>query len=288
MTTKFYAFVMCVISVAYGSFAKAHDHTQHAIMSYTEYAKKRHTSPYMFELSKENQHLFYCGASHSCDPNDKLYPALESFWESFLQKTQGTDCVVLVEGSLRNLHESTCTTEAIRRAGGEGGFITFLAQQSNIPVACPEPNEHYVLQQLQEQFSQEQIAYMRLAQVTLSAIRSKKVNHSVSLEEYIESFCATHQGFFSIPLTLEMFKNIHNQLFDAPLVLDDEKFFYQITNPVADTTIINKVCRRASIIRDRHIVDYIRSLLQEGKNVFIVYGHTHAVMQEPAIKSFWR
>lgn len=32
-------------------------------------------------------------------------------------------------------------------------------------------------------------------------------------------------------------------------------------------------------LSDQHIVDCIGALLQQGKNVFVVSGHTHAVMQ---------
>ena len=39
--------------------------------------------------------------------------------------------------------------------------------------------------------------------------------------------------------------------------------------------------------RDEAIVDRVGELIAQGKNVFIAYGATHAVMQKAAIKSLW-
>jgi hypothetical protein len=79
---------------------------------------------------------------------------------------------------------------------------------------------------------------------------------------------------------------IHCSLFDKAFSLQDKDFFYHITNPVsADYSIINTVCRKASILRDLHIIDYINKLIKNGKNIFIVYGGTHAIMQEPAMRT---
>ena len=69
--------------------------------------------------------------------------------------------------------------------------------------------------------------------------------------------------------------------------INDELFFYNITNPVVTDTIINNVCRQASMLRDQYIIASIDQLIQDGKNIFVVYGATHAVMQEPAIKDIW-
>lgn len=268
----------------------AHTHTssEQKIMSYEEYVYTKHILPYLFTLHQADQNCYYFGADHSWDATHRQYVQLQSFWDDFLQTTDGKNCVVLVEGSLRNLHDSATTTQAIRRAGGEGGFITFLAQQAGICVKCPEPSEQILYQQLQKQFCQEHIAYTYLAQAALSAIRSKKGNNHVSLQEYVEACGAKNQGYFSIPLTVETFKKIHHQLFDAPFTLEDEEFFYQITNPTATDSVINSICRQKSIVRDLHIVEYINKLKALGKNVFIVYGCTHAVMQEKALRSLWQ
>ena len=58
-----------------------------------------------------------------------------------------------------------------------------------------------------------------------------------------------------------------------------------MTNPVDAKTIINKDCRKASQIRDEAIIGYIADLIKQGRNIFIAYGATHAVMQKAVIRS---
>lgn len=247
------------------------------IMSYDDYAKIRHTTPYTFELSKEHQALFYFGANHSCEPANEQYPLLKSFWQKFLQQTGGKNCVVLVEGSKRNL----CQSEelAIATQGGEGGLMTLLAHQNNIPTECPEPSRQFLCDELLKYFSNDEVTYRNFALCVHQFHRYKHVDPHLKFEDH----CQRYNDYKD----LDHMKKIHKNLFNAELDVHDEKFFYNIINPVVQTTIINKVCRQASATRDEFIVNYIKNLMQQGKNVFVVYGCTHAVMQEAAIKDLW-
>lgn len=257
------------------------------IMTYEEYSKIIHTIPYKYQLSKSNQKFFYFGANHSCDPKNEQYLLLKFFWQEFLDQTNGKNCVVLIEGSLRNLHESKTPEEAIRRAGAEGGFITFFSHKANINIECPEPNEQFLINELKKEFSEEEIAYKNFAQATLQYNRCKIINPNSIFIDFIQPYFIEDQRNFRINLTNENMQQIHQKLFNTNFDPNDEKFFYTITNPVIHNTVINKICRKASIIRDSYIVNYINNLIKQGKNIFIVYGATHAVMQENAIRNVW-
>jgi hypothetical protein len=210
--------------------------------------------------------IFYFGAYHSCDPGDPQFLALEMFWKEFLERTDGTDCVVLVEGSLRQLHN---TREKAIKESGEGGLITFLAYRSSICIECPEPPQELLDNYLRNMFNPEVILYKRFAENMLDIIRSSK--YTVIFEDMFD------QGEIIA---------IHKRYFEEPLIVENEAFFTLITNPLLpEKSIINKVCREASIFRDRYIVSYIHRLIKTKKNVFVVYGGTHAVMQEAAIKN---
>lgn len=41
-------------------------------------------------------------------------------------------------------------------------------------------------------------------------------------------------------------------------------------------------------MRDEAIVACIADLIAQGKNIFIAYGATHAVMQRAALESIWQ
>ena len=251
----------------------------HMIMSYQEYAKIRHDIPYVYKFINQNQTLFYFGANHCCDPENKQYPFLQQEFSDFLEITKGNNCIVLVEGSLRGIAQTK--HEAITQQGGEGGLITLLAHQANIPCMCPEPEDEYLHTELLKTFSHDEILYRYFAQICLQFNRYKQAaNSDVTFERF-------HNGYrnkFHFA-DLDRMKKIHANLFHTEFNPDDKQFFYDITNPVDGATVINLICRVGSILRDQYIVDNISKLLEQGKNIFIVYGATHAVMQENAIQA---
>ncbi len=250
------------------------------IMSYEEYASSARPELYSFSITHGNQHLYYFGANHSVDPKNRQFPLLKDFWQEFIRITEGKNCVALVEGNLQPLQN---TSEDACLNGAEGGLVTFLASEHSISVECPEPSRRSRIAELLQEFTQEEILYTFGAQGALHANRARPYRKNFSLEEYIESHLLQYNDYFSIPLTLENFRCIHSSLFKHPLDITDEHFFYMITNPAKTDTRINLVCRRNSIFRDTYVVNYVLRLLAQGKNIFIAFGSTHAIMQEKAL-----
>ena len=60
--------------------------------------------------------------------------------------------------------------------------------------------------------------------------------------------------------------------------------FNNAVNPAKEGTIINGVSRALQRARDEYILEQIDKHWSEGKNLFIVYGSSHAMRLEPAIK----
>ncbi len=127
--------------------------------------------------------------------------------------------------------------------------------------------------------------YTLAAQGALQGHRASKQKKDFSLENYVEDHLRPYHTYFTIPLTIEAMKAVHATLFTQQFNLRDATFFYTITNPALTGTRINQVCRKNSIFRDTHIVANIHELLSRGKNIFVVFGSTHAVMQEKALRS---
>ena len=247
---------LCLSLLLVGSLY-AHD----PIMSYEEYVTIKHSRPYMYTLLKQDQALFYFGANHSCDSENEQYQQFDYFWNEFLQCTNGENCVVLIEGSLRGKH--TTKYDAISKGGGEGGLLQFYAEQQGISAICPEADEKNLQAKLLQYYSDDEVAYRDFAHICMQFHR------------------------YTSAVTLDRMKEIHTQIFGTEFDIYDEQFFYEVSNPVDSKTIVNKVCRTASQIRDEAIVTCIADLIKQKKNVFIAYGATHAVMQKAAIKSLW-
>ena len=64
----------------------------------------------------------------------------------------------------------------------------------------------------------------------------------------------------------------------------DKDFYISISDPTEDYSNINRILRESSLVRDKYIVKQIQKYWKEGKDIFIVYGASHAVMQEAAIR----
>ncbi len=72
--------------------------------------------------------------------------------------------------------------------------------------------------------------------------------------------------------------------------LEDENFYHDRTDPIPREKVkdlqgvINRVSRACSRFRDQHMVQRLSEVLKTHKRPFIVFGCSHAFMQEPAIR----
>ena len=253
-------------------------------MKYEEYRKVgKHPLPYYYKISEAHHFLYYFGANHSCDPDNEQYPLIKKFWHDFLNDTRKENCLVLVEGGKRPLAQSE--KEAIQ-AGSEGRFITHLAHQEDIPTDSPEPSPEVVYKELARGFSKDEIMYYQFAGVVYQWHRRQDKK---PFEQYIQSYLERFEKeteWNDFDFSLDYMKDIHQKIFNTTFNKDDVGFFKKIVNPSLDKdlTNINKVAKTTSEIRDEYILRQIETLWHEGKNLFIVYGGSHAVMQEPALR----
>jgi hypothetical protein len=109
-------------------------------MSYEEYSKKKHRSPYLLKLKSGKNFFYYFGEKHSYNPNDSQWEELKDFWSEFLEKTKDTKKIVFIEEGIRSLESNE--NDAVLKHGGMG-LITFLANKENIEVFSPEPEEKW-------------------------------------------------------------------------------------------------------------------------------------------------
>ncbi|MGZ6251410.1 MAG: hypothetical protein ACXWL2_05240 [Candidatus Chromulinivorax sp.] len=231
-----------------------------------------------YHLSKENQHLFYFGGNHSCDPANIQFKHLKKYWQKFLEKTQGQNCIVLVESVLRHCY--TTEWDAITKGCAEAGLITFLAHQQKIKIACPEPSNNYIKEQLLKNFSEIEITYQHFAGICQQYHRHKKINPNLNFENFYTKY--------KTGISLAEIEKMHRTLFQTIFNIEDEQFFIELCRPGKKTTChINVIARSINELRDKIIVQKIAELIKEGKNIFIVYGTSHAIMQRKAIEYIW-
>ncbi len=298
MKKLLYAFIVTIITcycTIYCSSKNIHafekKSAQSGLMSYAQYSKwakkqfKKANGYYSFTITDQNQRLDYCGFSHTYDEHNANFTKLKSSLTKFLSKVNRDNAVIFVEGNADQLPRDFAQTEqeAITKAG-EMGFIVFLARQYNVAVFSPEPPYSFELNQLLTQFSKEEIAYQRFARQAAQWHRFG--NKKQDFDEYFQHFfnSSREKLWKNFDFSLENINIIHQQLFGKPLEKENRNWFENIVDPVRAETIIGTLSRASSIIRDLYIIKTIQDYWNAGKSIFVVYGSTHAVMQEPALK----
>jgi len=242
---------------------------------YAEVSKQYGQSPFTFEIERGGQVLFYFGANHSNDPENHQYPVLREYWKKFLEKTEGKEKIVLVEGSLRPV--APTETEAIEKSS-EGGWVTYFAHQEGIPVACPDISSDEFAKIMPE-LDREQWVLTSFLRWFDSFQKNKK--SKLSLEEICEILKRKEyvEGVEVTPAKLkELYKHYIGKDFDENESQND------LVNPNRDDAITNKLAREHSDLREVKIVAEIERYWKEGKSIFIAFGSGHLIIQRPALE----
>lgn len=251
-------------------------------MTQEEYSLTKHEMPYVYKIQNKNQSLYYFGEKHSFNPNDEEWIKTKELWNDFVVQTKNQKRIAFVEGGITKVRKTE--TEAVSETGGTG-LIIFLASKDSVEVYCPEPNRKYERVELEKSFSKEEIQYYYFARLVAQWWRKQEPRPE--FEEYINSYLkrdAESSGWNDFDFSLDNMKKIHKKLFNADFDLNDRKFFQDITTPVVLKTIINEVCRACSTLRNEYIVNEILKYWNQGYSIFVEYGQSHAVIQEPWLR----
>jgi len=247
-----------------------------AIMSYEDYEKgEPRDYPYSYELEKDGKLVHYFGDTHSFDPNDPEYDRLRLEFETFRNKVDSAAAVVMVEGTVKDLAEGVDPV-----TDGERGFITALAGQAGLPVECPEPNASDELARLRTTFNDDEIALYYFA-------RDLNIWQKLPEKPSLSEFMKPGQQYFEdlgLDYSLDHLTQIAGSILGRAVDPSDPEWS-KLADPVSQSNVTNKVARATSISRDQTVVRNIVAATRAGKSVFIVFGGTHAVMQEPALRA---
>lgn len=259
------------------------DEIEKSLMSYEEYGEKTIIpgGAYVYEIEREGQILDYFGVAHIYSLDDEQVPQLRSKFNEFANKTNGQERIVLTEGGKRPVAASE---QEAMKVGGEPNLITFWATNEGIEAQSPEPDRLIEANHLLEQFSREEVMHYYFARQINQWNLMKRPE---GLEEYMEHVLKRHSSFLNwedFDFSLDNMVRIHEETTGQKFNPDDWELFQKLSDPRKNIAVTNKVCMESSRFRDAHIVSEIIRLWKEGKDIFILYGRTHAIMQEPAIR----
>lgn len=241
-------------------------------MTYEEYhALSGHPAPYTYDLRYDDQLLYYFGSEHFyAEATDQQKQSLKDYWQRFLDNTSGAR-IVLTEGQSIPKNNKLSSEQAALSSHGEAGLTAYLARREGIPIDTADTPSEVLKSELVKSFGFEHVQYY-LAIRYLSE-QHKRGTPIATIEQHL------HQNYQYAQLT-----RTHEDLFSGEFNTEDTLFFDAIRRPGWRTTRINRVAQEAGYIRNRNAIERIMKELRSNKHVFVVFGATHAVMQEPELQ----
>ena len=253
------------------------------LMTFEEYSRIKHETPYFYYLNYNDQLLYYFGSNHSHDPNHQQFRLLKEKWDKFIDKTKGIKILVILETHKIPKRENTLEESIIKY--GESGALAYLAYESKSLIIAAEPETDKIIDYLLKDFSKEEILFWYECQA-IKFWQGHKRNRSI--EKFLSSHTDKYRKLLKWPdltVSIELINTIYKKIFNQELDVNDDKVFSEITTPITVKSRINELSQSQSIYRNEYILEQIERYWKDEYNIFIIYGSGHAVMQESAIRS---
>jgi hypothetical protein len=266
-----------------------------SMMSAEEYSLIQHETPYVFRLASGSKELTYFGTRHIRDPKDPLFAEIEQALD------QAKPDIVFVEGvsvsgdkNVFNNKIEVASREEIIEKMGESGFLVRLAVEKGIKWHSPEPSDQDLYNYLLEKgFSKDQIFTWEVFHVLPQYNRLLK---HMGFKEYVQPFIyrfkesTNWENFdYSYERAIDLGEQILNKKIDVESSPDALDYIDPIPwkEKVTNQTVLNRISETSSLFRDRKIVSDIADGLRTHNKIFVLYGASHAVVQETALKKIF-
>ena len=247
------------------------------IMSFEEYAGRRHSVPYVLRLSAGRGRLIYFGARHAYEPNDPQLAQIERLWATFKPEA------AFFEGAdPESMPPAVKSREEVR---GESGLVLFLAARDGLPVRTLEPPRGDEVALLLKRYSPEEV---KVFYVLRQIPQFRSGTHTESIETYAENvlgWLSSGPELKGAPRSVAELKSSSARLFPQLADWRDVPQAWFDPVPAPPPTYLNDVSRRLSELRDRHMLTLLSGQVAQGKRVFAVAGASHVVMQERALRA---
>lgn len=255
-------------------------------LSYDEYARietEGFQRPYIVESGNDNHKVLFYGSDHINNPDHTQFQDIENRWNTFI--TQASNPIAFVEGRFDKVKDEDTKDRTISIIdGGEAQFVVHLARRDGIPVASPEPDRIWEANELANEFGRDRVVfYYFIRQLSWWSRFTEKPNVQKEAISMLELMKKSYQ-WEDIDFSLEGMESVHQELFYKPLDWDDTQWIYDVTTPTPKDFVTNALARRSGELRDEHILKEIQKYWHGGKSPFLIFGSTHAIKLEPALR----
>ena len=240
------------------------------LMTWPEYRRIYHSTPYIIELSCAPAHLVYIGTQHTYDPQFPETALIEHMWRQLKPE------IAFNEGG--NPPTLADRDEAVRKAG-EPGLVRHLAGRDKVLVRSIDPKRADEIRALRNWFTDEPLKMF----FTLLQVKHHRTNPVEPFEQLMDRVfrILAAAGLPDSPTNLEELDTTYRRYFtgsyrDVP----DHAF-----DPARPGSWLNEIATSGSRRRDEFMIEQLVAEMARGKRVFAVVGASHVVVQEPVIRA---
>jgi len=255
-----------------------------------QYARKRHSTPYLYTLGSGDGALTFVGARHTTNPNDELLSVIDGALEDKRPDSLIVEGLQNISGNASDelFIAALSASEAVQR-GGEAVYGVRQALTRGIPWQSPEPSDAQIARELIASFyTKEQV----LAWYTLRLLAQyHRRMETMPFSAYVAPFLAdfAHQtSWREFSYSLEAALKTVAATIGHDVNINNKERAGEYTDPIPwpgrweVQTAYNDMTRIVLTLRDRSLMKHIANELEAGKRLMVIYGAGHAVMQEPA------
>ncbi|WP_461079720.1 hypothetical protein [Spirosoma flavus] len=232
------------------------------------------------DLRNGKKQLVFFGASHV---RDTSHPQFSQLVKAFNKLNPE---IAFNEGGQISMDRKYPTLDSAIHANGETGVVKYLCDSLGIKLMNGDLDEKQEFAALQKEFPKDQI-YLYLAIERFLDGYRKGYFPGMTLEKaWQEKFISylTEADFrlSTEAQSLDSLKRIYRKYLHKDFSLNklEEVYDYYLTNdgPLGD------VSRGTKVVRDRALLQKIDSALNVHDRVFVVFGGSHRIALEPALK----
>lgn len=259
----------------------------------------QHEYPTIYVEAPGGNTLDFCGVVHSNDPDGYMIGRVRRELGAFLDKPSDHPKLVLLEGwhgPRTNLDE--LSEDDVVRRSGEEALADRMTRQAGVDIASPEPPLSEEFAQLCEEFPAHHVFYWLVARQAVQWGREVPLEPETQdgrrrlVQQEFEDFAGVLTStlghvpsFQEVGASFSVVADTHRELFGSELDWNDLEHFDAQANPLDTNSTINEIHNRSNYIRDTHIAAEIKKAIDDGKDVFALYGDGHAYTLEPALRA---
>ncbi len=265
------------------------------IMTAQEYADLTNRKlPHRYELAKDGKALIAYGSGHFSNPDNPAFKVIAEDVKNLhpdLILIEGLEAINTISDEEKEAHRTNATVSAedILKRHGENAYLASLAIESGIEVQSPEPSRadlnNYALERgaTKEQIFAEEIATL--------IHQYNWLTDKPSFDEYISGWLERVKiefGWEGFDFSMDNFKRILKESTGKEFDLEDKETIKQCADPIPwpdqQWNGLRAAAQLRNLARDRHIIHEIEEALKTHNKIYIVFGASHLVMLEPALR----